>query len=155
MPDDNIARLMLVLRDGNLAITSNWKLYVVNPVTDMEIRHFKSEDYFDKIALLNDGTNLVIGYKKIIIWNMVSGECLRSWDSCEESGAFITCMLFLSDGNLVCGDKNGGVKIWNQNNGELIKSVKSHDKLVSSMAILSDGSLATVSNGSDEIKIFK
>ncbi len=57
-------------------------------------------------------------------------------------GGFVESLVFDPKGAwLASGTTDGGVRLWNFSNGELIQTLKGHDEGVTSLAVNSDGSL--------------
>ena len=89
------------------------------------------------------------GDRTIKIWNTDTGSEIRTIVASGEDG--IGALAVLQNGFLVSGSRDsvtggGHMKIWNANDGSLIKEIKAHAYPINCLAVLDNGYFASGSN---------
>lgn len=105
------------------------------------LEEWKDSSLVFSITFSPDSQILVIGsaHGKIKLWNLETGELLRSLEGHSENVNSITIS---SDGQiLVSGSGNGEIKLWNLRTGELLRTFDGNSDWVECLAISPDGQI--------------
>lgn len=117
-------------------------------------------DIITCLAISADNTILVGGsWKKIWVWNLQTGEIIRSIeDSSEGHSHWVLSVAISPDGNtLVSGGADKNIKVWNLNSGKLIHTLIDlswHSSWVTAVAITPDGKTIVSGSTTKTIKIW-
>lgn len=129
---------------------SNVKVWSLNTgkLLHNSLGHKKSVHF---VTMDSEARILVSGSNKIKIWNLHTGERLRTlWHSCAVNAAITG-----SDGNLlVSGSSDGKIKLWDIRNGDSLGTITGHKEAITSLAI-NPGEQFLISGSEDKtIKIW-
>lgn len=140
-----------LLSDGNLACLVKDKFVVINTNTYKIVVSVEGER-FNRLVVLKDGHSVALGQTdgNISIWNASSGEQVRVLSAPSVGGEgskwCVWSLIVFNDGNLASGCENGEIRVWRVDNGRLLKTIKAHNKMVSTMVLIKNGTyLATAS----------
>ena len=105
------------------------------------------ENHVESLALSQDGSRVVIGYKdgRIQVWNHLTNET-----ECQMSGhsGFVMCVAFSYDGsNIVSGSRDNTVRIWDCLMGNEV-ALYQHSDIVTSVTFSHDRDSGCVAFGS-------
>lgn len=126
----NFVLAKTVITDSTKVVNPNWGVHALTGVTS--------------VAISPDGRTLVSGSGDIKIWNLASGQLIRTLG---HSGS----IAISPDGRILASGR-GDIKIWNLASGQLIRTLTGHSGGV--LAISPDGR-TLVSGSSDTIKIWR
>ena len=79
-------------------------------------------------------------YNEIKIWNIESGECLKTL---SDNISYIRGLVYLPNGNIVSCSEDATIKVWDLAKGVCIKSLKGHSSHITCLLLLKNGHLAT------------
>ncbi len=109
------------------------------------IKKFSDTSKIQCLALLKDDT-LVTGSKLIKLWNIKSGNLIKSLSNHSDS---IRSLLVLQDGTLISGSDDKTIKVWNTATGQVIQTLTKHTSPVWALQILTKESFVSVSTDSE------
>ena len=140
----NEVTTLVILQNGILASGSyDETIRIWDSKNEKEIKLFKHTQSIKQLVVLSNGNLASIGHEssEIQIWNTTSGlvDVTLKNDTRENH-----ILVALHDGNLASSsskDKNGVIRIWNPENGELIEMIFNKARVLY-LAVLKDGSLA-------------
>jgi WD40 repeat protein len=107
------------------------------------IGHNSSKSYLKNVlslVILPDKSLIIGSFEDIIIWNITTKEKIRIIDDSSRDRYLVN----LADGSFA-GSSLEKIKIWNITNGNMIKALIGHTMDATSLAVLSDGLLASSS----------
>jgi len=103
--------------------------------------------------ILSDGRLVVGGKKGIQIWNLQTYRSEQKMKSAwydVRSNFSIYTLAVLSDNTIVSPADGYGIKLWNPNTGQCIKTFKGHTDWVRVLGVLSDDRIVSASMGRDD-----
>ncbi|MEG5044677.1 hypothetical protein [Microcoleus sp. B4-C1] len=106
-------------------------------------------DIITCLAISPDNTILVGGsWKKIWVWNLQTGEIIRSIEGSIEGHSHWVLSVAISPGGntLVSGGADKNIKVWNLKTGQVIRTLNGHSSWITAVAITPDGK--TIVSGS-------
>jgi WD40 repeat protein len=137
---------LIKTNNGLVVIDSYLKNYFnITSTTDIFelIGHNVSQSYLKSVlslVILPDKSLISGSYEDIIIWNITTKEKIRIIDD----EYFMRYLVNLDDGSFA-GSSLEKIKIWNITNGKLIRTLIGHTMEVVSLAVISNGLLASAS----------
>ena len=127
-------------RDGQwIVITTHSHIQVWRVTETVTKTNELSTDYVRSLALLHDGSRVVIGYKdgRIQVWNHLTNKT-----ECQMSGhsRTVECVAFSYDGSrVVSGSNDQTVQIWDCHTGNQVTLYQHLSWVVTSVAFSHDG----------------
>lgn len=133
-----------------ISVSEDKTIKIWNPQTRKLLRTLTKHDkVIESVAINPDGETFVSGGKdKIILWQLATGKMLREL---PQSG-FVRSVTFSPDGHtLISSHEDNTIRLWNLDNGKLLRTLSGHSGWVLSGAIAPDGQ--TLISGSRDKKI--
>jgi WD40 repeat protein len=138
----------IALKNGFLASSDDRSLFIWNPYNGLTVKTLFNDGYVDSLVELQNGdlaysTKDKFGKLEIKIWNINNGR-VRTLDRPTKA---VIKFIVLRNGLLVSASYDSTMRIWNPENGNLIKTI-SIDKSFNngfSLALLDNGDLVSTS----------
>ena len=86
------------------------------------------------------------------VWNIDSNREVRAFG---RVGGSVTSVAFLPDGRrMLAGTDDGGLRLWDSGNGDLLAELKGHTKIVTGVALLPGGRRAVSCSSDSTLRLW-
>lgn len=145
-PDGRVLAAALIGTSHDQAV----RVWLCDPATGEEIRTITGTNPVSGLAFSPDGRLLATtnGSRKTQLWDLATGECIRTLKSNNVNIVEFRGVAFSPDGHLLATGSGKAVRLWNPLTGEDLRTFTGHTCPVSAVAFSPDGHLLASTSGS-------